>query len=275
MKQTREVARGVVRVNGAEIYHEIRGAGPSVLLIAPAGGDGGVFDSIADLLADEFTVVTYDRRGNSRSPRPAGWEKTTMEEQADDAAWLIRTTKVAPAAVFGTSSSGMIALDLVIRHPGILRGAILHETGLFSVLANPGEVMALLQSTIQRGVETSGPGGGVEALLRLACGDTTYEALDQVVRERLRDNADVFLHIESSLFEYRPDEVSLAAVRLPVHVATGEAPFPFFSEIAEWIASRLKTKPRTLPGSHGGYIDHPQATADALRPLLRQMTVKQ
>ncbi len=94
-----------MRVNGADIYHEIRGAGPSVLLIAPAGGDGGVFDRMADLLAEEFTVVTYDRRGNSRSPRPVGWEKTTIEEQADDAAWLLNATRLAPAAVFGTSLS--------------------------------------------------------------------------------------------------------------------------------------------------------------------------
>jgi pimeloyl-ACP methyl ester carboxylesterase len=64
-------AMPTVRVNGAELYHEIRGSGPPVLLIMGATGDGGHFDTLADLLADEFTVVTYDRRGNGRSP-PSG-----------------------------------------------------------------------------------------------------------------------------------------------------------------------------------------------------------
>ena len=45
-----------VTVNGAELYYEIRGTGPPLLLIMGATGDGGHFDELADLLADEFTV---------------------------------------------------------------------------------------------------------------------------------------------------------------------------------------------------------------------------
>jgi pimeloyl-ACP methyl ester carboxylesterase len=45
-----------------------------VLLIMGATGDGGHFDKLADRLADEFTVITYDRRGNGRSPVPTGWQ---------------------------------------------------------------------------------------------------------------------------------------------------------------------------------------------------------
>jgi pimeloyl-ACP methyl ester carboxylesterase len=76
----------LLAVNGAELYHEVRGSGPPVLLIMGFTGDGGHFETLAELLADEFTVVTYDRRGNGRSPRPAGWAKTSPQEQADDAA---------------------------------------------------------------------------------------------------------------------------------------------------------------------------------------------
>ena len=56
-----------------------------------ATGDGGHFDTLADLLADEFTLITYDRRGNGRSPAPAGWTTTSAEEQADDAAALVNS----------------------------------------------------------------------------------------------------------------------------------------------------------------------------------------
>ena len=63
---------GLVEVNGAQIYYETRGSGPPLLLIMGLTGDAGWFEPLAEILAEQFTVVTYDRRGNSRSPRPDG-----------------------------------------------------------------------------------------------------------------------------------------------------------------------------------------------------------
>jgi pimeloyl-ACP methyl ester carboxylesterase len=41
-----------VTVSGTELYYEIRGTGPPVLLIMGSTGDGAHFDALADLLAD-------------------------------------------------------------------------------------------------------------------------------------------------------------------------------------------------------------------------------
>jgi pimeloyl-ACP methyl ester carboxylesterase len=87
----------------------VRGHGPPLLLVMGATGDGGHFDALAELLAEHFTVVTYDRRGNGRSPPPAGWRTTSPEEQADDAAALLDALGTGPAAVFGTSSGANFA----------------------------------------------------------------------------------------------------------------------------------------------------------------------
>jgi len=130
-------SNGLIEVSGIQLYHEVRGSGPSVLFIQGAFGDGGTYEQVAELLADEFTVVTYDRRANSRSPRPAGWESASTEEQSDDAASLIEALDIAPTAVFGNSGGAIIGLDLIIRHPHLLRGAILHDPAMFSVLPNP------------------------------------------------------------------------------------------------------------------------------------------
>src|SRR3954454_10647364 len=132
-------------VNGTELYYEIRGTGSPVLLIMGASGDGGHFDAIADLLSDEFGVVTYDRRGNGRSPAPAGWTTTSPEEQADDAAGLLAALVRSPAVVCGTSSGAVFALSLLARHPAALRGAILHEPALFALLDDLDAVRARLR----------------------------------------------------------------------------------------------------------------------------------
>ena len=125
-----------VTVNGTELYYEIRGAGPPVLLIMGATGDGGHFDALADVLADEFTLVSYDRRGNGRSTGYLdGWETTSPEEQADHAAGLLRMrSEPGLRAVFGTSSGGVFALCLIVRYPGSVRGAILREPGLYALV---------------------------------------------------------------------------------------------------------------------------------------------
>ena len=139
-----------VTVNGVELYYEIRGAGPPLLLIMGATGDGGHFDELADLLADEFTVITYDRRGNGRSPVPAGWRTTSAEEQADDAAALLDALEIGPAAVFGTSSGGTFALCLLVRHAENVRGAILHEPGLYSLVDDFDAVRAPIEPWSRR-----------------------------------------------------------------------------------------------------------------------------
>jgi pimeloyl-ACP methyl ester carboxylesterase len=98
--------------NGAGTTDSTVHAHRTARAIMGATGDGGHFAAFADLPADEFTVVTYDRRGCGRSPAPIGWQTTSPEEQTDDAAALLAALGTAPAAVFGTSSGAAFALRL-------------------------------------------------------------------------------------------------------------------------------------------------------------------
>ena len=131
---TRDKIEDFAVVNGTTLYYEKQGSGPAVLFIAGSTGDAGNFTRTATLLAGEFTVVTYDRRGNSRSPRPPGWTTTSVAEQADDAGGLIQSLGLSPAVVFGASAGGLIALDLMIRHPQLVRAGIVQEPSIFSAL---------------------------------------------------------------------------------------------------------------------------------------------
>jgi pimeloyl-ACP methyl ester carboxylesterase len=123
--------------NGTQLHYEVRGEGTPLLLIMGATGDGGAFEELADLLAEEFRVVTYDRRANGRSAPPSGWDTTSPEEQADDAAGLLEALGLAPAAVFGTSSGGIFALATLLRHPQAVRAAVLHEPAFIALADDP------------------------------------------------------------------------------------------------------------------------------------------
>jgi len=117
-----------------DLHHEVRGAGPAVLFIPGASGDAGHFAGVAERLVDEFTVVSYDRRGSSRSPRLPAGEPMSVAAQADDAATLIEALAIAPAMVFGTSGGGTILLELIARRPDVVRAALVHEPALIAIL---------------------------------------------------------------------------------------------------------------------------------------------
>ena len=56
---------GRVTTEGDELYYEVRGEGSPLLLIPGGGGDGGSYSLIADILSDQFKVITYDRRATA------------------------------------------------------------------------------------------------------------------------------------------------------------------------------------------------------------------
>jgi pimeloyl-ACP methyl ester carboxylesterase len=258
----------------AELYYEIRGSGPPVLLIMGATGDAGHFTKLAEVLADEFTVVTYDRRGNSRSPRPPGWSTTTVEEQADDAAALLQALGLAPATVFGNSSGAAYALALLIHHPDVVRGAILHEPPLLSVLERPDEVEAAIGPLVEEGMAAGGPPAALERFWRFVAGDANWEALDPSLRERMSANAETFFGIEMGTFEsYRPDDAALKAITAPVQVLVSEESPPFFAEVGEWLAGRLSVEVSRTPGTHTPHHDHPHELARTIRPFLTEVSV--
>lgn len=267
--------QSVVVVNGVTLYYEMQGTGPSVLCIAGTTGDAGHFTQVATRLADEFTLVTYDRRGNSRSPRPPGWTQTSVPEQAEDAAALIQALQLAPVGVFATNAGGRIALDLLTRFPHLLRGVILHEPVLPSVLRHPEQVTNPVQAAIQQGFQSRGLPGGVEAVLRYVAGNAAVAAIPPQTLERMLQNAETIFAIERSheFANWCPTEEALAAVHVPVTLLVGQESPEFLGEMAAWLAARLQIPVITVPGGHAAYFDHALELAEALRPVLKQLSV--
>jgi pimeloyl-ACP methyl ester carboxylesterase len=263
----------LLETDTGNLYHEVRGGGSSVLFIAGATGDGGHFERVAELLSDEFSVVTYDRRANSRSPRPDSWESTSPEEQSDDAAGLIEALGIAPVAIFGTSAGAIIGLDLVIRHPELVRGAILHEPPMTAGMSNPEEVMGTIQQVVEGGMQRGGPRGGCETFFRFVAGDEAFENLDPHLRERMLGNGETFLVTEMGAFEpYQPDEAALTAIETPMRIMVGPESAPFFAETARWLADCMNVELERLPGGHTPYFDRPEEMANTIRPLLKGLS---
>jgi pimeloyl-ACP methyl ester carboxylesterase len=116
---------GFVRANDLDIYVEQVGTGPDVLLIGGLGDTVESWQFQLDGLADRYRLTAFDNRGAGRTPMPDG--PTTMEAMADDAAGVLRALDIPSAHVAGFSGGSIIAQELALRHPELVRSLVLQS----------------------------------------------------------------------------------------------------------------------------------------------------
>ncbi|WP_419179557.1 alpha/beta fold hydrolase [Rhodococcus opacus] len=97
-------------------------------MIPGANGVADAFRMVAGHLAERYTVALYDRRGFSRShlDGPRDYDRR-LETDADDVRRLIEHLSDEPATVFGVSSGGIVALEVLTRHPSVVRTLVPFE----------------------------------------------------------------------------------------------------------------------------------------------------
>ena len=69
-----------IEANGVRLHYEVMGDGPPLVFVHGMCGRGDVWAGQVERLSGEFMCVSYDRRGNGRSPAPPGWQTTSPQE---------------------------------------------------------------------------------------------------------------------------------------------------------------------------------------------------
>ncbi|GLQ56700.1 alpha/beta fold hydrolase [Devosia nitrariae] len=279
---TGSVTSETLAVPGGRIYYEQRGDGPLLLIIPGGPQDAGIFAELAGLLADRYTVVAYDPRGNSRSPIESEWTNQDLDVHGDDAARLIEALSGGePAHVFGTSGGAQIGLNLAARHPQRVKTLVAHEPPTIMLLEDPSEALAadraiydtyrrdgveaaMAQFFADAGLETEGQGDAPPEF------DMPPEAAETFAR--VSGNFEYWLaHGMIPLSVYIPDVPRLRAGEPRIVVAIGEksAGQPI-AAMGAALADKLDIAPVAFPGDHLGFEQDAPAFADALDVALRQ-----
>lgn len=266
-----------ITADGTTLYYERRGEGPPLLFISGGPGDAGFWTEIGDVLAAEYTVVSYDRRANSRSPRPENWTAPPVEEQADDAAALLEALDLAPAVVHGHSAGGIILTSLALRRPDLLRGAVFHEPAYAAATPAGREALAGFQQLVGDAMAEGGPTLAMERFLRFVDGDEVYESFDPEFRARMLGDGEVaFLEMEPML-RYLPTTEQLASIEVPCVVLAGAdnrdpaAPLHWLHAAAQWVADGLGAPLVETPGAHLPQATDLSALVTTLRPILADL----
>ncbi|MFI7244394.1 alpha/beta fold hydrolase [Streptomyces qinglanensis] len=272
---------GSLPVPGATLGYEVRGTGPLLLLIPGGAGNADVFHGVAPVLAAHFTVASYAPRGISGSPLDApGQEQRVAVHAADAGRLLDLLSPDEPCYVFGTSSGGVTAVELLTLHPDRVRLAVAHEPPLARVSADPGPALDAF-AQISDVAAREGAGAGY-ARMGAAMGEAKPldpgedEGAPEPMPEELRaaveaSSAHFLQHVLQPFTHHTPDLARLRAApdRLVVGVgraSRGQLPHTLATELAEAVGARR----REFPGGHLGSVEHPAAFARALHRVLRE-----
>ncbi|MDQ2775605.1 MAG: alpha/beta hydrolase [Acidobacteriota bacterium] len=117
---------------GARLYWEAHGSGSPILLIIGLSFTHEMWFRILPALAGRHRVILFDNRGMGRSSVPPG--PYSIPKMARDAGAVLEAAGESAAHVIGASMGGMIAQELALKKPDLVRSLLLGCTthsGLF------------------------------------------------------------------------------------------------------------------------------------------------
>jgi 3-oxoadipate enol-lactonase len=117
----------MIRVRDINLYYEATGQGSPLLFIHGLGMSTRDWEKQAVFFSKDYRVITFDVRGHGRSDKPSGPYSISMF--AADTAGLIEALGLAPVHIVGISLGGMIAFQLAVSSPELVKTMVIVNSG--------------------------------------------------------------------------------------------------------------------------------------------------
>ncbi len=223
------------------LHYEQRGSGPPVLVVHAMGADCAVWEPALDTLADGGArAIAFDRRGYGSSGAPEPYAATTVQEQSEDAAALLRSADAVPALLVGDGFGALVVLELVVRRPGLVRGAVLVDPPLHAFVAAATRALAIERELLEGALRAGGPQAAVRAWL----GDRVGAAR----AARAAASHAGFFADYAGQSSWSPSRRELRAIATPIVVVTGAGTAPHVAAAADAVAGLVPGARRTGDG---------------------------
>jgi esterase len=246
-----------VRVNGIGIHYDELGEGVPILCVHGGGSTALMWADAIGELARFGRVIAYDRRGCARSERPEPYERTTVAEQADDAAALLDTLTDVPAVVIGRSYGGAVAIDLALRHTASVQALVLLEADALGISGVGLEWTRALRGRLREVAARDGVDAVYAAMIGEVLGDGAWDSFPREIRRILTKNGRALLAELEYVDEVMPGAPELAALAAPtLLVAASDSPPPQ-REMNDALADVLPNVRSAFVG--GGHLIDPAA----------------
>ena len=113
----------ILSCNSINIYYEIYGEGSPLLFIHGLGSSTCDWNAQTDYFSEHYKVIALDLRGHGQSDKADG--EYSIPLFAEDVSCLIKKLTLKEINIVGISLGGMIAMQLSIDHPELVKSLII------------------------------------------------------------------------------------------------------------------------------------------------------
>lgn len=259
-----------VRSGDTEIFYEVRGKGPDLVLLHPFPANHEVWSAVAEPLSSVFRVILPDLRGLGASAPGDGI--ATMEKHANDLLRVCKDAEVERAIFAGNSIGGYILFEFWRRFRERVSSLILVDTKASPDTEDASKTrLAAAEDVLKRGTEPF-----IDSQLPKLLGETTRrnrpDQVEKAKKMMMQASAAGIAAVQRGMAE-RPDSIpTLQTINVPTLVLVGEedlvTPLAEMDQIQRNIrGSQLKRIPQA---GHYSPFERPDDVHRAMRDFLRR-----
>jgi pimeloyl-ACP methyl ester carboxylesterase len=263
---------GFAPVDGARLYYEMDGSGPSIVMIHAGVADNRQWNNEFRWLAERARVLRYDLRGYGLS-EPVAADFTHLR---DLLGLLDHLDVPRPVVAIGCSMGGTIAMDYALERPAEVRALVMVGSGPSGLELDVPRLPKFAD------VERAFTAGDLDLACELetqiwfdGVGRTSAQVDRTMRRLAYEMNRLALSHEAKNIGRRRKDaEVPAAGrlgeIRVPVLIVVGEHDIPFIHAAADYMAARLPSASRAdiADAAHLPNMDKPDEFRRVLSAFL-------
>src|ERR1700726_2829296 len=248
--------------DGVEIYYEIHGSGPPLLLTHGYSSTSAMWQGQIGALSKHHQLVLWDMRGHGRSDYPGDASAYSEALTVADIAALLDEVGAHSAIVGGLSLGGYMSLAFYRAHPERVRALLIIDTG-------PGFKKGDARDAWNRRAHDTGDRFEREGLAVLKSASRERSSVSH--RDALglaRAARGMLTQRDARVIEVLPD------IKVPSLIVVGADDTPFLAA-SDYMAAKIPGAKKVVIASagHAVNIDQPQAFIAAVLPFLDGLAV--
>ncbi len=271
MTAVKGLQTGTAHLQGADLYYEIAGEGPSLVLAHAGFVDRRMWDEQFPVFAQHYRVVRYDMRGFGNSKQTPG----PFSHRAD-LYQLLQSLGIERAHLLGCSMGGAIIIDFALEHPEMTTSLVLVSSALGGYRFQ-GDIPKPLQELVAALQAKDIPrAADLAARIWIDGPRRTPAQVDARIRERGREMSLTalpnFFVKEEPLDP--PAIERLHELAAPTLVMVGELDDPSIATIGELLTTRIAgARKVTISGAaHLPNMDKPEEFNQSVLAFLQQVS---